>query len=163
VGVASTTSNQAATNATTVLVGATYTIPANTLAVGTVYRVRVHYRFVKTTGPPTLTCNLNFGGASVAQVIITSVNSSTTSAGWLEGVITCITTGSGGTIMSAIFGANNHGISNAINWNPTLTNIATSAADTTTTNVISIDMKMTTAVASNTLTISQGWVELVKT
>jgi hypothetical protein len=145
-----------------VLVGATYTIPANSLAVGTVYRVRVHYRFVKTSSGPTLTCNLNFGGASVAQVVITSVSSATTSGGWLEGTITCRSTGSGGTIMSAIVGSNDHGITSAINWNPELTNIATSAADTTVTNVISIDMKMTTGVASNTLTISQGWVELVK-
>jgi hypothetical protein len=145
-----------------VLVGATYTIPANSLAVGTMYRVRVHYRFVKTASPPTLTCNLNFGGASVAQVIITSVSSATTSGGWLEGTITCRTTGSGGTIMSALIGGNDHGITSAVNWNPELVNIATSSADTTASNVVSLDMKMTTGVASNTLTISQGSVELVK-
>jgi hypothetical protein len=145
-----------------VLVGASYTIPANTLAVGTVYRVRIHYRFVKTTSPPTLTCNLNFGGASVAQIVITSVSSATTSGGWLEGTLTCITTGSGGTIMSALVGGNDHGITSAVNWTPELVNIATSAANTTIGNLISIDMKMTTGVASNTLTISQGFVELVK-
>jgi hypothetical protein len=126
------------------------------------YRVRVHYRFVKTTSPPTLTCNLNFGGASVAQIIITSVSSATTSGGWLEGTITCRTTGSGGTIMSALVGSNDHGITSAVNWNPELVNIATSSADTTAANVVSLDMKMTTGVASNTLTISQGVVELVK-
>lgn len=45
---------------------------------------------------------------------------------------------------------------------PELVNIATSAAETTTPNVIRIDMKMTTAVSSNTLTISRGYVELAK-
>jgi len=160
-GVASIVANRAATNATTVLVGTTYTLPANTATAGTVLRLRCNYRFVKTVGPPTLTCNLNVGGASVASFVITSTSSATTSGGYIEGYVTIRTTGAGGTLMSSLNGNNDHG-SNVANQNAQLTNIATSAINTTAANVISLDMRMTTAVAGNTLTIAQGWVEVVK-
>ena len=98
----------------------------------------------------------------MASFVISSVSSATTSGGYIEGYVTIRTTGAGGTIMSSLSGANNHGITNATNWNPEAVNIATSAINTTVTNVISLDMRMTTAVAGNTLTISQGWIEVVK-
>ena len=161
-GAASITANQTATNATTVLTGASWTMPANTATVGMVIRIRCNYRFVKTAGPPTLTCNLRVGGALAASFVISSVSSATTSGGYIEGNVTLITTGAGGTYMSSMDGSNNHGITNATNWNPQFVNIATSAINTTIANTISLTMNMTTAVAANTLTISQGWVEVVK-
>lgn len=161
-GVASIIANTAATNATTILTGATWTMPANLATAGMVIRLRCNYRFVKTVAPPTLTCNLNVAGASVASFVISSVSSGTTSAGYIEGYITIRTIGGVGTLMSGLNGNNNHGITNATNWNPTSTNIATSAINTTIGNVLSLTMRMTTAVAGNTLTISQGWIEVIK-
>lgn len=63
--------------------------------------------------------------------------------------------------MSSMNGSNNVG-TNLASYNPQIVNTAASAINTTTTNIISLTMNMTTAVAANTLTISQGWVELVK-
>ena len=160
-GTASITANAAATNATTVLTGATWTMPANTATVGTVIRIRCNYQFVKTVGPPTLTCNLNVAGASVASFVITSVSAATTVGGYIEGYVTIRTTGAPGTLMSSLDGVNNHG-SALVSYNPQTVNIATTNITTTAANVISLTMNMTTAVAGNTLTISQGWVEVVK-
>lgn len=161
-GAASLTANAAATAATTILTGATWTLPANTATAGMVIRLRCNYRFVKTIAPPTLTCNLTVNGASVAAFVISSVSSGTTSGGYIEGFITIRTIGAGGTLMSSLNGANNHGITNATNWNPTSTNIAATAINTTLDRIIALTMRMTTAVLGNTLTISQGVVEVVK-
>lgn len=161
-GVYSLEVSQAATALTTVLTGATWTMPANFASAGTSIRVKVYYRFVKTTTPPTLTCNLNVGGSSVASFIITSISSATTSGGWIEGTITIRTLGATGTLMSQMVGSNDHGITAATNWNPQIVNIATSVIDTTAAKVISLTMFMTTVVASNVLTISQGTVEIIK-
>ena len=161
-GVASLTANQEATAATTVLVGCTYTIPANSAAIGTVYSLFVAYRFVKTTSPPTLTARLTVAGTAVGTLVVSSVSSATTSGGYFQGTITFRTTGAGGTLMAEFQGANNHGITNATNWTPHDVVIATTAVDTTATKAIEIDVKMTTGVASNTLTLSTGYVQLIK-
>lgn len=161
-GVFSLVASQAATAAVTVLVGATYSVPANSAAIGTVYRIRVWYRFVSTVSPPTLTFRLTVAGVAVATIVVTSVSAAATAGGLLEGEITIRTTGAGGTLMAALVCSNNHGITNATNWNAQNVTISTAAIDTTAANIIEIDAKMTTAVAANTLTLSQGTVELVK-
>lgn len=162
-GMSSITANAAATNATTVLTGATWTMPANLATVGMVIKIRCNYRYVHTAvATPTLTCNLNVAGGSVASFVITPISIASTYGGYIEGYVTIRTTGAGGTLMSSLNGSNNFGLTSALNTDPQSVNIATSAINTTTTNVISLTMNMTTAVAANTLTISQGWVEVIK-
>ncbi len=81
-GVASITANAAATNAATVLTGATWTMPANSANVGPVIRIRCNFNFVHTGAvTPTLTCNLTVAGASVAAFIITPIATAATYRG----------------------------------------------------------------------------------
>ncbi len=159
--ISSLTSNQTATAATTVLVGPTWTMPANLATVGMVIRLKMFYRFVRTTGAPSITYNLNIAGSSVATYVGPTLSSAVTSGGMLEGTITILSIGSGGTLMSGFVGVNDHGSTTGGNV-PQLVNITATAINTTISNLLSMDMKMTTAVAGNTLTISQAYVEIVK-
>ncbi len=160
-GYYSLTTNQAVTALATVLTGATWTMPANFAVVSMVLHLRATYRFVKTLSPPTLVANLTVAGVSVATFTVANASSATTSGGEVEATITIVSTGATGSLMSALLGGNNHG-STAADNNPMTVNIATTAINTTITNAIALTLNMGTAVASNTITISQGYVDIIK-
>lgn len=153
--------NTAATNATTVLTGASWTMPANFATAGMVIKLVTLYRFVKTTSAPIFVAQLTIAGVSVITVTANTSSSAATSYGKIEAYITILTIGAGGTCMAAMVGSNNHG--NAISDSmPGGVNIVANSIDTTQTRTLETLINMNTAVASNTITISEAYVEVLK-
>ena len=79
--------------------------------------------------------------------------------GIFEGVLTVRTVGVSGTVMGAVF-IRSHGLTPA-NAAAEVAQVDTTAdtIDTAVARLIELRARMTTAVASNVLTISQGWCE----
>ena len=152
--------NAAATAAVTNLVGASLNAPANFLKVGQVWAFRAPFTYLHTAAAtPTLTLELAVAGAAIVAAVVTPVATATTFHGMFEGFLTVRTVGASGSVMGAVF-IRSHGL--------TLANAACEVAqvdttadtiDTTIARLIELRARMTTAVASNTLTISQGWCE----
>lgn len=160
-GVFALTSNAAATNATTNLSVCSSTIPANSLRVGSVYRMRGYFVFVHTAAStPTITIEVLINAAVVETLIVTPIATAATYRGRIEALMTCRTTGSGGTVMVTIESISTAG-SNASNQMAGTTGTATDAINTTVSRSLELRMRMTTAVASNTLTVIQGLMEKV--
>ncbi len=155
--------NQAATNATTNLVGATWNAPANAMKVGQVWRGTLWFTFLHTAAAtPLLTAELAVGGATVLQQSITPVSTAGTFHGKLECVFTVRSSGAAGSVMAAMaLRAQGLMLANA-GANPSVVDTTADAVDTTIARLIELRMRMQTAVASNTLTISQGYFERVR-
>jgi hypothetical protein len=154
--------NQAATAATTVLVGATWTSQSSILSVGSQIRCRFKFVTVKTTSPPTLTFQMKVAGTSQAAVVVTQISSVTAGSGWLEGVVTIRTVGATGTAVATIVGGYSQGLTSGVDTSFGLVNTATFVIDTTATKLFELVGFMTTGVVSNTLTIAEGSVEVVR-
>lgn len=154
--------NQAATNATTVLVGATWTSQSSIFSVGSQIRLRMKFVVAKTTSPPTLTFQVKVAGSSQASVVVTQISSVVAGGGWVEGVVTIRTVGAGGTAVATIVGGHSQGLTSGVDTSFSLVNTATFAIDTTATKLFELVGFMTTAVASNTLTIPEGNVEVAR-
>jgi hypothetical protein len=154
-------SNQSASAATTNLVGASFTAPANTLRAGEVYLLRCAFTFLHTAATtPTLTVELAIGGTVVASAALTPVAAAATFHGFLEAYFTVRSTGSGGTVMAAIH-CQAQGLTQANDWGGGQVDVAADTVNTTIARLVELRMRMTTAVAGTTLTISQGWPERV--
>jgi hypothetical protein len=148
-----------ATNATTNLsCGGSYTVPANTPRAGTLYRFYGMYTFVETAAPPTLTLELLVDGVAIRSMTITSAASAGTRGGEVWGYLRYQTIGAGGTMMCSQGRQNNHGSTEDERVEPSLS-VGTDAVDTTANHAIELRIRMTTAVASNTLTVTQGFIE----
>lgn len=160
-GRSSITSNATATNATTVLTAASYTIPANELVVGSIWRVTAWFDYTHTAAAtPTLTIQLRIAGSSIVSRVIDPPAVATTYAGHISAGFTVRSTGAAGTLMPAFFllmGDNTA----AEQWGGASVETADVAVDTTVNRDLDLVVFMTTAVPSNTLTISQGYVERV--
>lgn len=158
--VTSITANAAATNATTNLSFGTFTIPANTLQVGSVWVFTGYFTFLHTAAAtPTLTLELLVNGVVVDSAVMTPQSTAATYAGTAHGYITCRTTGASGTIQAncrldgnAVLGTGNDGS----------TSTATDTVDTTVSRSVEMRIRMTTAVASNTLTVLHGYIQRVR-
>jgi hypothetical protein len=149
-----------ATNATTNLsCGGSFNIPANTVRVGTAYRLHGQYVYVHTAAAtPTLTFEVLVAGAVEQTVSLTPLSSASTYTGWFTAIIRFQTIGAGGAAMITWQQASDMatGYQNAITCSP---HTATDAVDTTVSCTIELRCRMTTAVASNTLTVVQGFIE----
>lgn len=151
-----------ATNATTNLsCGGSFTMPAGSCRVGTLYRLTGHYVFVHTAAAtPTITHELLINGTVIAAatLVLTPVNTAATFDGEIVGHIRIQTIGAGGTCLASTRAASNYP---ALYPNAILgsTGTATTAIDTTVSRSIELRIRMTTAVASNTLSVIQGYIE----
>lgn len=160
--VASNTTIPTATNATTNLsAGGSYSIPAASLEAGSVYRTTCMYEYVHTAAvTPTITIEYLINAVVIAAVTLvkTPINAAATYSGTIHAYLRCQTTGAGGTCVVSIDQKNTYetfalgAIQNALN-------AATTAIDTTVARTIELRLRMTTAVAANTLNITQGFVE----
>lgn len=162
--VASNTTMPAATNATTNLTcGGSFSIPANTLEAGAVYRVTGMYHYVHTAAvTPTITVEFLINAAVIAAVtlVLTPIATASNYTGTVQYILRCQTTGAGGTCVVA----GNNKNSFVTFARASIENIptaapATTAIDTTVARTIELRMRMTTAVAANTLTVVHGFVE----
>lgn len=154
-----TTSNSAATAATTNLTCTSYTVPANSMSVGTLYRLTGWFVFDHTAAAtPTITAELLLAGSAIESVVLTPTSSAGLYSGKVEAVIACRTAGGAGTVKGDIMFVSSAGTTaeNCLNSNR---GTSTDAVDTTAANAIELRIRMTTAVASNTLTVVQGYTE----
>jgi hypothetical protein len=154
------TSSATATNATTNLSFGSFTIPANTLRVGSVYKITGYYVYTHTAAAtPTLTLELLLAGAVVATVVCTPIATATDFSGRVEAWVTVRTVGAGGTAMTCVRHDSNVADPTIAQHSEGSTGIATTAIDTTAAIALTARIRMTTAVASNTLTVPQGFIE----
>jgi hypothetical protein len=163
--VAVNTTTPTATNATTNLsCGGSYSVPANTPRAGTLYRfnaVAVYDHAAAAT--PTITVELLINAAVVTTLVITPMAVARAFDLHVTGYIRFQTVGAGGTAMCtleqvnsfAVQGAGSSSHDHVIGDRGT----ATTAVNTTVARSIELRMRMTTAVASNTLTVTQGFIE----
>lgn len=154
--------NATATNAATNLTCCSMTIPAGKLRVGSVYRFLGYFVAVKVGGTalPTYTCELLINAVVVASFVITPVATAATYTGTIIGWMTVRSIGAGGTAMCHIQTQNDVGatIASQLGGNNGTTTVA---IDTTVARTVEMRMRMTTAVASNVLTVTQGFPEKV--
>ncbi len=153
--------NQAVTNATTNIIGATLPNPANFLKVGQVWLLAAPVAFLHTAAvSPTVIFELVYGATVIAAVpTITPVGTAGTFSGIVEGTFTVRTLGATGTVMGYAE-ARVFGLQTANTWGGgALCQTTATTVDTTATNAIVLRARMGSAVASNTLTFSQGWVQ----
>lgn len=156
------TANTAATNATTNLSGGSFAIPAGSSRVGTLYRNTLAFLYTHTAATtPTLTAELLIAGAVAQTVVFTPLAFAATFYGEVVAITTIRSLGAGGTCMvSAQFKC---GIANSLgDALAGAGTVATTAIDTTASQTIELRIRMTTAVASNTLTVIQGFTERLR-
>jgi hypothetical protein len=151
------TANAAATNATTNLsCTGSQTLPANSSSVGSTLKAEGWYSYLHTAAAtPTLTAELVVNAAVVATAILTPVSAAATFAGTVQAVLTIRTTGAGGTAIAQVQFVETHAAVNSVDGSVVT---ATFAIDTTVARTVELRIRMTTAVASNTLTVTNGFI-----
>lgn len=159
--VATLTANASASAAVTDLpFTAAYNIPANYSQVGSMWEFFGYYVFLHAAaGTPTLTLELLVNGVVVDSIVVTPQTTALTFAGSCHGFLTIRTTGAGGTLKANCRVDGNVVVANG---NDGSVDTATDAIDTTVARSIQMRMRMTTAVASNTLTVTQGFIRKVR-
>ncbi len=145
---------------TTNLVGASLNAPANFLKAGQVWAFRSPFTFLHTAAAtPTLTVELAVAGVAIVAAVVTPVATAATFHGLLEAFFTVRAVGVAGSVCGAVF-VRSHGLTLAnAGADPAQVDTTPDAIDTTIARLVELRARMTTAVASNTLTLSQGWVE----
>lgn len=160
---------QAATNATTVLTGASATIPADSWRVGTTYKLEayiVYSRGATATAQNTVV-NITLNGTNYATATITNRTAAGGGACRAIGYITCLSTGGAGTFIANVQCPNDFAdvpaLANVGRYLERTNNTAASATtqDTTTALALSITANMSAAVASTTLTITNAILQKV--
>jgi hypothetical protein len=155
-----------ATNATTNLsCGGSYTAPANTWRAGsTLYRftgVCVYDHAAAAT--PTITAELLINGVVVTTLVMTPMNIARAFDLHVTGYIRCQSVGGAGTVMCTIEQINSFAVQGAGSASHDHVigerGTGTTVIDTTVSRSIEMRVRMTTAVASNTLTVTQGFIE----
>ena len=140
------------TNSTTALTGASGTAFANTWNAGTAYRFSGMLN--GTRGATATAANVVFrvvvsGTSEASAVLTTTVANGANFTCWVEGYVTCITTGSSGTAIAVIrFAALNNATVNVAGS----TGIATFTLNTTVNNTLALTAEFSAAVADLSMT-----------
>ncbi len=154
--------NTTVTNATTNISGGTYTIPANDVEIGSVFRYTGYLMCVGAASAPSLVIELLINGSVVSTDTIAMVQSVLTRQCRVEALITIRTTGSSGTCKAEVMGISSVAASfGNITGNPD-GSTATDAIDTTVSRSLEVRARMSAAVASTTITFTQGFWERVR-
>ncbi len=160
-GLVAIVTNGAATNAATNLTFGTFTVPANMMRVQSVLRFTGYFAFLHTAAAtPTLTIEVLINGSVIETLVITPLSTAATYSGKVEALITVRTVGGSGTVFCNIWCVTTAG-SNSTGQIGGTTGTATDVVDTTAARSIEMRIRMTTAVPSNTLTVTQGFIEKV--
>ena len=131
-----------------------YTIPANTLEVGDIVRIKVFCTVVDNNGSDTLTPVLNFGGTAIATGAALDVDDDDIVYAWADVHVTAI--GSSGT-MTAISEIR----TDALGAVHVIGQTALTSKDTTSTIQVVLNVDWSAAHADNEFRIDAGSVELV--
>lgn len=152
--------NQSAAALATNLVVASLNAPANFLKVGQVWGFFAPFTFLHTAAAtPTLTLELSVAGAAIVAAVATPVSTAATFHGLLQGFLTVRAVGASGSLCGAVFiRAQGLTLANAA-CDVAQVDTTPDTVDLTTAKLIELRARMTTAVASNTLTVPQGWVQ----
>lgn len=145
----------AATNATTNLSCGAITIAANTTQVGTTFRANLSVEFIHTAAAtPTLTLEWVYGGSVVLTRVVTVTAVAGTYTLWSEAYFRFDTIGAAGSARASIRCVCTAGATVADQIGDTQAAVA--ALNTTISRTLELRVRMTTAVAANTITLHQG-------
>ncbi len=142
--------------------GASIPAPANFFKLGQVWKLRVHWTYLHTAAStPSLTTELAVAGAAIVVLVVTPVAVAGTYHGAVEAYFTMRGVGVSGSLMGSVH-LQSHALTLAsAGAGPATVNTTPTTIDTTIARLVELRMRMTTAVAANTLTLSQGWAERV--
>lgn len=162
-GVTAITANAAATNATTNLsVTGSYTAVANVNRVMSVWRASGYFVFLHTAAAtPTLTLEVVVNGSVVDSATMVPETIATTFSGRVYAFVTIRTVGAGGTLQANCWFETDAQVTAGTTSVSGSVSTSTDAIDTTVSRTLELRVRMTTAVASNTLTVTQGFWEKV--
>jgi hypothetical protein len=150
------------TNSAANITIASYSITGGTMQVGTQYECKGRCVFVHTAAvTPTLTLELLYAGVVKASCVMAPINVAQSFAVIVEGHITCVTTGATGTILSDCNIICGGGGSLTDGLIGSLNTAVGATIDTTTNQTLLFRIRMTTAVASNTLHVTRGSIQRV--
>lgn len=161
-GVAGITTNPTTTNAVTNLSTGVYSIRAGSMIPGALYRLTTLWVAALTLAGPTLTIELLTGGTVRRTLVIPAAAAASTYTGKMVAYVRCVTNGATGSLMLSYEHIDN---SQAFGLNSVQNDTTTAvlaAVDTTVAQTIELRMRMTTAVAANTLTLTQAFIERVQ-
>lgn len=145
----------AATNATTNLSCGAITIPANTTQVGFTFRANQSVEFIHTAAAaPTLTLEWVYGGSVVLTRVVTVTAVAGTYTLWSEAYFRFDTIGAAGSARASIRCVCTAGATVADQIGDTQAAVA--ALNTTISRTLELRVRMTTAVAANTITLHQA-------
>jgi hypothetical protein len=148
-----------ATGANTNLSCGAYSIPGNISSVGTLYELTGHIEFVHTAAAtPTITIELLFGGSVLLSLVVTPTASAGTYSGDIVAILRFTTVGSSGAATASIRCTNGFG-TNANNQNAGASSNFLVGLNTTLPRDLQLRVRMTTGVASNTLTLYNARIE----
>lgn len=154
------TATQTATNATTNLAcGGQITIPANSAFVGMTFAGRARGSFVHTAATtPTITCEIVVNGTALTNgsFVFTPIGTAATYDWSCEWEFRCVTTGSTGTWVGTIIMHMGAATSATTEIDGNNATPSTDTVDSTVNRTLEFRVRMTTAVLSNTLTVSQA-------
>jgi hypothetical protein len=153
-----TSTSPTATAANTALGLASHAIPANFLVVGHTYRSCLYYTFVHTAAAtPTITLEMIIGAAFGITLPVAVLSTAGTYQGFVEAVWRFTAVGAAGNVILSLRSVNPMGF--AVADFLAAANVPVFAVDTTLATAVQLRVRMTTAVAGNTLTVNQAILE----
>lgn len=153
--------NTIANTTTETAFASTYTIPANTLEVGDIIRIKLWGVYSNTLTPPTVIGKVKIGSTVFATTGTITGGAAASNAGWSgEESIVVQSIGSSGVVDAQAFLEFATAATAALTIN--VPNASTLTLDTTADQAITVTVQWGTASASNTITLRQMIVEILK-
>lgn len=152
--------NTIANTAAQTAFASSYTLPANSLSVGSTIKLKLYGVYSTALAAPTITVVLKIGTVTVLTTgVISALVPATSSLGWLaEATLIVTAIGASGTIECQGFGEFDTSVTAGLMIN--LTNTAAQAIDTTAGKAITVAVTWGTASASNSITLRVMTVEI---
>lgn len=143
------------------ITGASYVIPANSIAVGTTYRLKITGTGDNTAASPTFAFSVRIGAALIATAIIPSITAGGAGKAFtVEALLTFRTIGAAGTVVGSVAALNE--LATAFTGAVNIDSPVAVAANTTTALTIDLAFTLGTATAGNLIRAEMGTVELVR-
>lgn len=151
------------TNAETTLFGAgvgTLTLPANFFVVGKSLRITLRGRHTIDASPPNFTTRVKLGGVTLASHTHSDLND--TNQYWeVSFILTCRTTGAGGTVIGQGYQIESESTGGDSNAFEPLVMTGTAALDTTVANAVDVTLQPDVADAGSSHTTTNAIVEVI--
>jgi hypothetical protein len=161
--VTSIVANASASGATTNLSFGSFTVPANTFQVGSTWEFFGYFVYLHTAAAtPTLTLEIVVNGSPIDSAVLTPQTLAGTWSGDAYGIFTVRSVGVGGSCQANCKLNSGIGVSSGTASNDGSNSTAPDTLDTTVTRTVEMRIRMTTVLASNTLTVTQGYIRKVR-